>query len=740
MATLAVPAPAAADHVYALQWGTPGPDPGQLNDANGIDTDRFDNVYVADFGNHRIQKFSPDGELITQWGTEGSGNGQFMAPRDVTVHNSSGDVYVADRVANRIQKFQADGTFVWARNGTTGAGQFDQPSGVATDAAGNVYVTDRVANRVQKFNSSGDFVAAFGAGQMSLPTGIDVSTGGTVYVANEGTDVVQRWDTSGVLSGSFDGSGVANGGNPAFANPIDVSVSSETGKVFVVDDAGNSVEQFSSTGTYEFKWDAAGSDGGEFATPQGVATGTLDRFFVTDLDNGRIQRFDGPIDGSVVRTSGTRLVFEADSGDANVVVISQSGSDYTVTDTGNTPGTPPVPVALTGGGGCTVTSGIASCSSTTGITSIRATLLDGIDSIAISGTTPAALDGGSGNDTLTGADGDDTLTGGAGDDALTGGGGNSDVVSYSGAGTGVTVNLSNSGAQSTGGAGTDTIVTVEGVTGSAQSDTLTGNGSANSLSGGAGNNDLLNGAGGDDTLDGGDGTGDRVTYFDATAGVTVSLASSSGQSTGGSGTDTLSGFEDLTGSDHGDTLTAGTGVNDIVCLEGADTVMAHMADTVAADCDNVTRIDGAGGAPPPGTGTGGGTTAPATPGTTPAATAPVISSLTVPKMRSGRAGTFSYSLDKAAKVTIAIDQARPGRKDGRTCKKQTRKNRKKRACTLFAAIGKLSQPGHAGRNTLRFSGKLNGGKLKPGRYRATAVGTAASGKSAPATANFVVSR
>ena len=92
-------------------------------------------------------------------------------------------------------------------------------------------------------------------------------------------------------------------------------------------------------------------------------------------------------------------MFEADSGDANVVVISQlGGSAYTVTDTGNTPGTPPVPVALTGGGGCTVTSGIASCSSTTTITSIRATLLDGIDSIAISETTtPAALDGGPGN-------------------------------------------------------------------------------------------------------------------------------------------------------------------------------------------------------------------------------------------------------------------------------------------------------------------------------------------------------
>jgi len=109
-------------------------------------------------------------------------------------------------------------------------------------------------------------------------------------------------------------------------------------------------------------------------------------------------------------------------------------------------------------------------------------------------------------------------------------------------------------------------------------------------------------------------------------------------------------------------------------------------------------------------------------------------------MRSGRPGTFSYSLDKAATVTIAIEQAKAGRKIGRVCKKQTRKNRKKRACSLYVAIGKLSQSGVAGRNTLRFSGKLGGQKLKAGPYRATALAAGTGGKSGPATATFKVSR
>ena len=80
----------------------------------------------------------------------------------------------------------------------------------------------------------------------------------------------------------------------------------------------------------------------------------------------------------------------------------------------------------------------------------------------------------------------------------------------------MTVDLSNTGAQSTGGAGTDTILTVENVTGSAQNDTLTGNGSANSLNGGAGNNDTPERRAAATTCStAATGTGDRVNYSDA---------------------------------------------------------------------------------------------------------------------------------------------------------------------------------------------------------------------------------
>ncbi|WP_420479211.1 M10 family metallopeptidase C-terminal domain-containing protein, partial [Brevundimonas sp. FT23028] len=106
------------------------------------------------------------------------------------------------------------------------------------------------------------------------------------------------------------------------------------------------------------------------------------------------------------------------------------------------------------------------------------------------------LDGGSGTDILNGGDGADILVGGLGDDTLNGGAG-IDTADYSGAVEGVVVNLATGTAS--GGAGNDTLVDVENITGTAASDTLTGNGAANIIRGGGGV-DTLNGGGGDDQL------------------------------------------------------------------------------------------------------------------------------------------------------------------------------------------------------------------------------------------------
>jgi len=189
------------------------------------------------------------------------------------------------------------------------------------------------------------------------------------------------------------------------------------------------------------------------------------------------------------------------------------------------------------------------------------------------------INGLGGNDTLLGGDGNDTLQGGDGDDSIDGGAGATDIASYAAAATEVTVSLLAVGAQATGGAGNDTLTGIEGLLGSAFDDTLTGDANANSLSGGTGN-DTISGDLGNDFIDGGSGL-DTLDYSLVGAGITLNLISQSAQNTGGAGSDTVRGIENvigtafndvITGNEFGNVFTGGDGDDALVGGLGNDTL------------------------------------------------------------------------------------------------------------------------------------------------------------------------
>ena len=207
------------------------------------------------------------------------------------------------------------------------------------------------------------------------------------------------------------------------------------------------------------------------------------------------------------------------------------------------------------------------------------------------------LAGDNGDNSLIGTNNDDDISGGAGNDTLEGLGGNDrldgstgldgsaglDLASYAHAAAAVRVDLGTSGPQDTGGGGTDTLLSIEGIIGSAFDDTLIGNARNNVLSGGAGD-DLLIGLVGDNTLDGGAGS-DTVSYEGSRFSVTVDLALSSPQATFSDGgfsvaRDTLSGIENVIGSGDGDTLKGDAAANRLTGGAGYDTLMGRMGDDV----------------------------------------------------------------------------------------------------------------------------------------------------------------
>ena len=127
-------------------FGSHGYSPHQMELPAGIAIDGIDNIYVS--SEHKLQKFTSNGELIKCVGQEGRKEGEFDDPRGVTLYNNQ--VYVCDRNNHRIQVFDLELNFVRSIGSHgTGRGEFDKPNDVKFDTARNMYVADWCNERVQ---------------------------------------------------------------------------------------------------------------------------------------------------------------------------------------------------------------------------------------------------------------------------------------------------------------------------------------------------------------------------------------------------------------------------------------------------------------------------------------------------------------------------------------------------------------------------------------------------------------
>ncbi|MCM2357205.1 MAG: 6-bladed beta-propeller [Geobacteraceae bacterium] len=315
---LSLPADAAlGDYLY--KWG------GLYNFRypKDIAVDQSGNFYVA--SNWGVYVFSNTGAFLRQWGTKGSGDGQYVAPSGITV-DGSGNVYVADSSSSKVQVFSVDGKFI-RKLGTDG--QFNSPAGMAVDSNGNVYIADGRNGRIQVFSSTGIFLRSWGSpgsgdGQFSWPQAIAIDKNDNVYVAERGNYRVQVFSSTGVFLRKW---GIYGSGDGQFKSPFGVAVDSD-GNVFVADVSTHSIQVFSNTGEFIRKWGAYGTDDGLFKDPQGIVMDSSGSIFVADYGNDRIQAFSST--GAFLRKWGV-----SDTGDGffympRGIAIDNSGNAYVV--------------------------------------------------------------------------------------------------------------------------------------------------------------------------------------------------------------------------------------------------------------------------------------------------------------------------------------------------------------------------------------------------------------------------
>lgn len=127
-------------------WGAP------FNHPTDIAVSPSGEIYVSDgYGNARVHKFSPKGELLLSWGSPGRKPGEFHTPHGIWVDNEE-MVYVADRDNNRVQIFNAEGIYL------TSWTDFFHPMDIFMDSNGAFYVTDQTP-RLTVLNSEGELLS-----------------------------------------------------------------------------------------------------------------------------------------------------------------------------------------------------------------------------------------------------------------------------------------------------------------------------------------------------------------------------------------------------------------------------------------------------------------------------------------------------------------------------------------------------------------------------------------------------
>lgn len=287
--------------------GEAGFEPGQFQKPHGIAIAEDGSLYIADSNNHRIQHLDVNGQVLHTWGSFADSSkgdapgGTFFEPWGIAI-GPDGAVYVADTWNHRIQKFSPEGDFLtmWGYFGQAEAPDaFWGPRDVIVSNDGIVYVSDTGNKRVVLFDLDGNPISEFGEaglapGQFDEPVGIAIDTKNRLFVADTWNQRIQSfipdadlnykplqsWDVVGWYGQSLD-------------NKPYLAADSQD-YIYATDPEGYRVLQFNSQGEFVRYWGDLSSGPDGFGLVGGIAVDAQDGIWVSDPGNNRIMHFTLP--------------------------------------------------------------------------------------------------------------------------------------------------------------------------------------------------------------------------------------------------------------------------------------------------------------------------------------------------------------------------------------------------------------------------------------------------------------
>ena len=212
-------------------FGIRGSANGQLKSPRGITIDNYDNIYVADAYNHRIQKFKMDGTFLAATIPQGDINMQ--SPRGVTFNKLDGNLYVCDTNNHRVQVLNTELQYVRTVDGDKE--KLNAPWDVAFDSKGNTYVATQGNKCIQVLTATGKYSHTIGANTLQEAYGVTLDAAGRVYVVEHTINKISVFTQAGDYIRSF-----ATIGN----HPLQIAIETENMYFFVSAYGSNSLLKF----------------------------------------------------------------------------------------------------------------------------------------------------------------------------------------------------------------------------------------------------------------------------------------------------------------------------------------------------------------------------------------------------------------------------------------------------------------------------------------------------------------
>ena len=212
--------------------GSYGSGDGQFCAPCGISI-KGDVMYVAEYGNHRIQKLTTGGQFLQKFGQSGSGQGQFNGPISVIVDQRD-RMIVADLNNNRVVILDQNDSWLMTINGNVSGGLgFIKPYGLALDPQGNSHVAANGSNTIKVFTPEGTYVRSYGDGKG--PIGIAIDEKGCSLVCEMSGNCLSIFDPHG--------NKIHTVGNITY--PRCVALDPISGSLYVANNGDNTVLKYS---------------------------------------------------------------------------------------------------------------------------------------------------------------------------------------------------------------------------------------------------------------------------------------------------------------------------------------------------------------------------------------------------------------------------------------------------------------------------------------------------------------